>query len=108
MTNYYRLTIVGDTNDADYVTSVSKISDEDLEDVVKPVVDVLKKRHNWNLNEYCSSPEPAELYAGLLTQEQIEIFNELCPQGEHRIHSITSVSVTHYVDEHVLFGEKYL
>jgi hypothetical protein len=103
--NYFRLTIVGDTNDADYVTEVSKISEETLENVIKPIVSVLQKNtFNWNISEYIEEKLPIELYAGLLTQAQIDDFSEFCPYGEDGIHTITSINITPFVREHILFS----
>ena len=100
--NYYRLKIVGDVNDADYVTEISKISEKTLEDVIKPVVSVLRKNsYNWDLSG--NEKKPADLYADLLTQEQIDNFSEFCPYGEYGIHTIESIKITPFVDEQVLF-----
>jgi len=102
--NYYRLTIVGDTNDADYVTEISKISEETLDDVIKPVVSVLKKNsYNWDLSDHVIEKYPSELYAGILTQQQIYDFSEFCPYGEDGIHTIESVKITPFADEQILF-----
>lgn len=81
-----------DTNDADYIMGRVEISDKELE-LIKPVIEQLKVRrdklnedlhknwnqwrHNWETSEYGRLGDPTKMYVetGLLTQEQVDLFN---------------------------------
>ncbi len=111
--------ITVDTNDADYLTKVSEIPDEDLE-LIKPLINKVKafkpyttKReshhitrsmvhtHNYPYDPYgdeeCARTDLGEktyneLYEGV-PEEVFDIFNTLCPCGEYGFHSIMSITV---------------
>jgi len=76
----FELRIVADTNDADYITEITIVSEKMIE-YIKPICDEIKKckRHNWPASEYVDGT-PGELYP-MLTEEQIDIFVELLPYG---------------------------
>lgn len=90
----YELKIVADTNDADYVTEITTVTMQEIEDIL-PVIEAIKncKKHfNWSKGEYARRDEmPDKIYAGILTEDQIEMFNDYCPYGEYGIHTIESV-----------------
>ena len=93
--------IKGDTNDADYTTAISKITNEQLAEI-QPVIDAIiaKKKthpweHNWPIYEYADE-SPKDLYPQL-TEDQIAIFEEgFVPSG---IHSIDSIKVWQVAEE---------
>jgi hypothetical protein len=96
------LLIKADTNDADYVISENIIKDDELEKILH-IIDVVKtktasmtgwSRHNWPWGEY-SDNTPSELYEGLLTEDEIEMFQEYLPYGEFGIHTIISIKLLH-------------
>src|SRR4051812_44186242 len=103
------LYVVGDTNDADYATSLVKISKKDLK-IISPLLEAIKNfkpyktktqdglgdwthRHNFNngeLRDDLGEKHPEDIYvqSGLVTQDTFDCFSEdYCPCG---IHSITS------------------
>lgn len=94
------LVITGDYNDADYIRSVhlldpDEIYDAELLSVLPKVSNALKDckdRYNWPNSEYCKL-SVRELYDGILTIEDIEIFQEYVPYGEYGIHRIESINV---------------
>lgn len=102
-----------DTNDADYITERSEISDEEIKNLI-PVIEAIKefdKNHkkgrgdyNWLCGEIRGSKEkgPHEVYQGILTPEQIELFNEYTPYGEYGIHTIDSIKILTVVNEEIL------
>jgi len=86
------LIIEADTNDADYVHSVNKISDAQLEKL-KPIIKIIKKcksKHNWPASDFVDG-NVNELYKDLLTEDQIDLFNNLCPYFEGGIHTISCI-----------------
>lgn len=92
------LIIEADTNDADYVTSEHTITDKDIE-TLKPIVKVIKgckTHHNWSTTGYDDGPEV--IYKGKLTDEQMEWMNDLVPNEEYGIHTITSIKVFEVVN----------
>ena len=90
--------IVGDTNDADYITAINKINDEQIKEI-QPVMNAIcafKKKnaygHSWPASEY-SNGSPQDIYKDL-TDEQTENFNEnYIPWGNGGIHSIKSIKI---------------
>jgi hypothetical protein len=106
--NYFKVTIVADFNDYDLVTKISKVSEDDLEEVIFPVAKVLKREsHNWvrfwdSSNRSFYEP-PEVLYKDLLTPDQILMFDEICPTCEGGIHSIESISITPWVEDQLIF-----
>lgn len=102
------LLIKADTNDGDYISEKSKISDVNLEKV-REIVKALResnkvgqgyrRRIRWETGE-CGNPYE---YAtkGILTMDEIEFFNDFLPHGEHGIHTIESIEIVYQ-------GEKLL
>lgn len=94
------LVIVGDTNDADYITSVNILDTDDEYSVeilnLLPKLSLALKNcknyHNWPNHEYVDE-DVREIYDGVLTTDEIEIVHEYVPRGEFGIHSIKSVDV---------------
>jgi hypothetical protein len=106
--NYFKVTIVADFNDYDLVTKISKVSEDDLEEVIFPVAKVLKRdNYNWNrMWDFRSRSDyrpPEVLYKDLLTPDQILMFDEICPTCESGIHSIESISFTPWVEDQLIF-----
>lgn len=88
------LYIKADTNDADYITSEDKISDDDLE-VVRKVCNVIKEHgpkydYNWTTGNI---GDPYKQWGHILTELEIEIFNHYIPYGEYGIHTIEEVEL---------------
>lgn len=84
------LIIKADTNDADYVHRITKVTDKQLEKI-QPVIDAIRaqeKRFNWpeyegSVNEKYKDIDP----------KLIEIFSEYVPSWEHGVHSIDEIIV---------------
>lgn len=103
--------ITADTNDADYVTEISQITDEDL-NKIKPLIAAIKNfkaytvkidglkwthDHNYPVGEYSPREDlgekhPREIYKGF-SEEVFQIFEDLIPRGEHGIHTIESIEI---------------
>jgi len=107
--------ITADTNDADYTTKRTEISDKTLK-FIEPVLEAIRSfepyttedgwhhRNNFPHGEYCPNEEKGEkgifeLYVetGLCTEDELWTFAELCPAGD--IHSITDVNILIVSDE---------
>ncbi len=120
MNDYYEITIVVDTNDADYSTQISKISKKHL-DLIKPLIEQIKNFkpylvpvswctfgyvHNNNYSvgdcfrEDLGEKSPRELYKA--TEEEFELFEEFLPWGEYGFHSIVSVEVAPFIKKEKL------
>ncbi|RJQ25033.1 hypothetical protein C4577_06520 [Candidatus Parcubacteria bacterium] len=108
--------IVADTNDADYVTEISNISDKDLTKI-KPLIAAIKAfkpyktksdsglnwthDNNYPCGEHCPREDlgekyPQEIYKGL-DEEVFEIFEDLIPRGEYGIHTIKSIEIAPHI-----------
>lgn len=102
--------VKADANDADYVTEMKAITDEQLQRIM-PVIDLLKSKkkkdrwvHNWEIGEFrYGSPYDMYVKTGLLTKEQVNLFDEFVPRGEEGVHTIESVKVVTVIDEVNLF-----
>ncbi len=92
--------IKADTNDADYITEKREISDEKIE-LMKPIIKAIKEckaGHNWP--RYNGTDEEVEeLYENILTNEQIDLFDNYRPHGEWGIHSIESIEILEVINE---------
>jgi len=95
--------ITADTNDADYITEKTEVSDKTIE-LLKPIAEAIKnckKRHNWPNHEYVDDCLDF-LYEGILTEDQIELFNSLCPSSEYGIHTIKNIEILVVEEEYSL------
>jgi len=95
----YSIQITVDTNDADYVTNINIISEEDLNKIM-PLIEEIKKYtykgrnkyYNYNTSECYDHPLPHEIYN--FNDEIFDIFEELCPYTEYGFHTISSIKIT--------------
>jgi hypothetical protein len=104
----YRLEVVADYNDGDYVTRNSRAIGSVIIEIVMPVVKALSgctAPYNWyRIWGDNRSPSPEEIYSSL-TSEQFEYFEDyFLPFSEHGIHTIVRISVSEWQDEEVLFS----
>jgi hypothetical protein len=102
------LIIKGDTNDADYITRETELEGWAKEQlpIIRKVAEAIKNSdgpHNWGVSEYCDSCERPEYhYEDILTEDDIEIFDEFIPWGQHGIHSIESIRILTIANEEQL------
>ncbi len=107
----WEIKIKADTNDADYVTEISQISDADL-NKIKPLIEAIKAfkpyttkvdgmtwthSNNYPHGEYCPREDlgelpPRKVYKGF-NDKVFDIFESYLPFGEHGIHTIISIEV---------------
>ena len=119
MSESYEIVITVDTNDADYITEVSEISQEDLERI-RPLIEAIKNfepyqaqtkgklgyRHDHNypcgdvLREDLGEKEPEEIYD--FDEDIFDIFEDLLPSSQYGFHTITSIKVYPVPDKEVL------
>jgi len=100
--------IKADTNDADYVTEVSLITDGQIEKI-RPVVEAIKAfvplekhRHNWPTGETAYKHSvPEIIYQDKLGKHLINLFNDFVPEGDPNypgIHTIESVKIVELIE----------
>lgn len=108
------LYIKADTNDADYITSLTEVTIEQLE-ALRPVFEALKgynergvkgDHENWPRSNWSDSCVE-DLYEGILTQEQITMFDELCPSGEDGFHYIAEIRLFTVTEDTEIFQQKF-
>lgn len=100
--------IKADTNDGDYIVERSKIIDSEIEEIL-PVINAIKEfnkihsrgseEYNWNTIEGSRYKSPYETYKNILTKDQINLFQDYCPNGEYGIHTIESITILHVTQE---------
>jgi len=116
----YEIQITVDTNDADYLTRISKIAKKDL-DKIRPLIEAIKNfkpykatsvhskitythDHNYPygdcLREDMGDKKPEELYN--FNKETFEILNELLPYDNDGFHTIESIVVFPVVEKEKL------
>lgn len=91
----YYLYVVGDTNDGDYVTSMTLLKPGELSRF-EPLFKEIKKhgllnKHNWFTQEY-QDHSSEELY-GDLSELAEEFDAKFVPYGEYGVHTIEEVKV---------------
>ncbi len=102
----FRITITGDSNDADYITEVSDITGRELIGIMPIIIKIethknkkLSNSHNWD-NRENSKISPQTFHN--LTDEEYENF---CCHSPWGIHSICSIKISEWVPQHTLFEE---
>lgn len=92
--------IEADYNDGDCVSRKTEVEDSDIE-VIKKVCKLLKKDSGWGNRE--ARDEGNNPYRFVenkkLTEEEVDLFSDLCPSHEYGIHSIESVELLEVVKE---------
>jgi len=95
----YEIIITGDTNDGDYVSETSTITEEKL-NLILPIIGLIKKytidnphKNNFPASEYNREGDPTvyDIYGHL---EAYPLFCDMCPYGEYGIHSIDSITIS--------------
>jgi len=99
---YVEITV--DTNDGDYVTERYSLLDGELEKYRK-IASALKIKHGrWPKGQMAGKNDnPSLIYNGLLTNEEIEWFNESTQYPEYGFHSIESIKILTIVDEEIIY-----
>ena len=94
--------IEADTNNGDYVTECSLINDNEIE-LLKPIVEAIKNidNDNWETGECCCEHDPYGLYVEtkILTEEQVDWFQQFVPYGEYGIHTIESILIMEFIEK---------
>lgn len=100
--------IKADTNDADYITEETLVTDPKQIEIVTKMARLLKefkpyKSGTWthssnfpwndNVREDLGAKPAEEIYKGLMPEEDLEYFKDMCPYGEYGIHTIESIRI---------------
>ncbi len=116
----YEITIITDSNDADYNTLIDDITPENLERI-RPLIAAIKKfqpytvkyksaarrgaesewthDNNWPVGEYgcredLGEKSPEEIYKGVVDDDTFEFFSNMIPMdGQGNVHTINSITV---------------
>ena len=93
----YEIAITADHNDGDYITSVNKISQKDL-DTIKPLIAAINAKkegfwhsHNYETGDCCRDKSVREIYN--FDESVFELFEEQLPYNEYGIHTIESITI---------------
>lgn len=100
--------IMADTNDADYVSEKTEITDGDIE-LIKPIIEAIKKHpedkngwgahHNYETGEVVRKASAQKLYGHL---DNFDLFDGLVPSGDPNypgVHTIKSIQILEVVNE---------
>jgi hypothetical protein len=116
----YEITIIVDTNDADYRTSVSVIEEEEI-DQMMPLILAIKEfkpyetktdlgysrrhRNNYPTQDCCREDlgqKTVYEYYSEISEDIHELFQEYCPWEEHGFHTVESIHITPVVEKEQL------
>ena len=108
------ITVKADTNDADYIVNTQPLIEAHLP-TIRKVIEAIKDfdskhqrgtgQYNWYAREHGYGrrrPGPREVYEDILTEEEIELFEEYIPHGEDGIHTIESVEIYEVINKEKL------
>ena len=94
----YTVKVTGDTNDGDYITEESILTQEGLDSLRELVKSIREANGNpnwvlfdWGIGDCCSSENSPEKIYPFLSEDDIEFITGLCPYGEYGIHSVESI-----------------
>lgn len=109
------IVIKADTNDADYVYSMHEEGDQECLDRLKKIWEIVKEggvekrgtKHNWPWADYYLEDEPLtdtpkKLYEGVLSEDDIDFFEEYLPYGEDGIHSVKAITFYEFHNKVIL------
>lgn len=101
MTLYVR--VEADTNDADYVEKFSQVRDGHVTLIrkVAEAVGACTAPYNWPSSEYVDG-SVEEVYAAVLTEEDVDAFCDYIPQYGHEVHTIETIQFINVTDIDVL------
>lgn len=94
--------IKADTNDGDYISTITLIKEEDLKQLM-PVIEAIKansRSHNWGVGEYADT-QLEEQYPNI-NFKLLEWFNEYVPYGEYGVHTIETIEIYEVTSKTVL------
>lgn len=115
-----------DTNDADYDTSITGITEEELESI-RPIIEAIKNfkpyktkidgyerthHHNWPYGEMrredLGEKEPEDIYSNLdFGTDAMYLFEDLLPcGGEYGFHTIDAIIVYPKPEKEILLGSE--
>ncbi len=96
----YQLIVVADTNDADYVTQMTDVSLETVEELRPLLSAIAKNDGQWCTSEYenIEYSGPIAVYGKEFTEELVEKFNGMVPYGENGVHTIETIKLIQYCD----------
>jgi hypothetical protein len=100
------ISITADTNDGDYVTEITEITDEQIK-LIKPVIEAIKNapkdKHGWGNNyetgEMINKSDAKKLYGHL---EGFDTFDSFVPSGDDNypgVHTIEKIKIFQLLDE---------
>lgn len=91
---YVQICVVADTNDADYVTLIKPMSQDDIETITKWTAFLKTVRGNWSTRaEYDEGELAEDVYADVFTPEEFKVISRYIPSSECGVHTIESVTL---------------
>lgn len=94
MTKY--IIITADTNDGDYATEKSVITDEQIKLILPIIEEINKNNGQYGKGDVGEDFNAEENYGHL---ENFELFDEFTPYGEYGIHTIESIEILEVINE---------
>jgi len=97
----YIYTVV-DENDADYLTRLVPIEDEDIAKIKEIAKNIDNVYHNWPTDR---PDEFKALYDGKLTEDDIELLEEYLPSSLEGVHTIMQISIFDIASEDKIISD---
>lgn len=96
---YLEIQITGDSNDADYVTEVSRIDKDNLRDFMPLIAAIGDNDGEWPAMDYCRGGlRPRDIYKEF-SKDIVDGFGDWCP---YNIHRIVNIEVKAIADKQIL------
>lgn len=97
----FQLVVEADTNDADYITKLTDVSLETVEELRPLFNAILKNDGEWITSayqKYIMKDGPYKMYGKDIEVSLIDKFKSMVPYGEHGVHSIETIKLIQYCD----------
>lgn len=106
---YVQICVVADTNDADYVTLIKPMSQDDIETITKWTAFLKTVRGDWSTRDECDDDYldddhlAEDIYADVFTPEEFQVISRYVPTSEYGVHTIEHITLQEVHSEYRAF-----
>lgn len=100
------LIVTADYDDGDYVSEVTEVGDDFDYERLKKVCEAIKTQEGYDSWPTCdmenNRDSKEDIYADLLTEEDIDWFDSYVPNAPHGVHTVTDITIYQYDKKEIL------
>lgn len=98
--------VKADTNDADYISAETEVRNSSQIELVRKFASLLKASNaphgqNFPYSDYVDLTLE-DLYGDKVSQQELRVFRNMVPYGEHGVHTIQSIRIVQIVQDEEL------